>query len=130
MDRIDIRLEIRPVSYRELFSDEKGMSSDEAREKIMIARERQEARYINEDFTFHSEIPQGKIGDFIHLGTKEENLLQRTYEDSNMSARGYYRILRLARTVADINDREDISTDDIEHALYYRNETETSVQWL
>ena len=130
MDRIDIRLEIRPVSYKELFSDEKGMSSDEAREKIMIARERQEARYINEDFTFNSEIPQGKIGDFIHLGTKEENLLQRTYEESNMSARGYYRILRLARTVADINDREDISTDDIEHALYYRNETETSVQWL
>lgn len=129
MDRIDIRLEINPVSYNDLFSAEEGMSSSAARDKIMEARERQEVRFRHEEFSFNSEIPQGKIEEYIKLGSGLEELLQETYEASNMSARGYFRVLRLARTIADIGGRDDITLEDVEQALYYRNENEPT-NWL
>ena len=129
MDRIDIRLEINPVSYNDLFSAEEGMSSSAARDKIMEARERQEVRFRHEEFSFNSEIPQGKIEEYIKLGSGLEELLQETYEASNMSARGYFRVLRLARTIADIGGRDDITLEDVEQSLYYRNENEPT-NWL
>ena len=129
MDRIDIRLEINPVSYNDLFSAEEGMSSSAARDKIMEARERQEVRFRHEEFSFNSEIPQGKIEEYIKLGSGLDELLQETYEASNMSARGYFRVLRLARTIADIGGRDDITLEDVEQALYYRNENEPT-NWL
>ena len=125
MDRIDIRLEISPVSYDELFSSEKGMSSDEARKIIEAARKRQETRYKNERFIFNSEIPQSRINDYIKISKSDQELLQSIYEDTNMSARGYFRLLRLARTIADIEDREDIRACDIEEAVFFRNESDT-----
>ena len=58
----------------------------------------------------------------MKVGAKEEKLLREIYEKTEMSTRGYFRLIRLARTIADINDKEDISCQDIEEALFYRNE--------
>ncbi len=122
MDRIDIRLEIRPVKYDELFSEARGMSSSEARVMIDIARKRQEKRFEGESFKFNSEIPQGRIDEFIDLGEEEKARLRSIYESTDISARGYFKLLRLARTVADINDRDEINCSDIEEAMFFRNE--------
>ncbi|MCR5213198.1 MAG: YifB family Mg chelatase-like AAA ATPase [Eubacterium sp.] len=122
MDRIDIRLEVSPVSYDQLFSNAKGISSSEARNIITSARKRQELRYKNENFIFNSQIPQSKIDQYVKLGQSEKDLLQTIYQKSNLSARGYFRLLRLSRTIADINDRENITSCDIEEAIFYRNE--------
>lgn len=123
MDRIDLRLEVSPVKYSDIFSLERGISSAEAREIIQNARERQRIRYKNEDFLFNSELPQGKISTYIKLSKSEEDLLRDFFENSDVSARGYYRIMKLVRTIADVEDREEIRTSDIEEAIFYRNET-------
>ncbi len=124
MDRIDIRLEIKPVGYNELFGKAEGLSSADAKQMIEVARERQESRYKNESFRFNSEIPQGRIEDYIKLGNEETELMRRVYESSEISARGYYKVLRLARTIADIDDREEINVRDIEEATFFRNESD------
>ena len=123
MDRIDLRLEVSPVKYSDIFSLERGISSAEAREIIQNARERQRIRYKNEDFSFNSELPQGKISTYIKISKSEEDLLRDFFENSDVSARGYYRIMKLVRTIADVEDREEIRPSDIEEAIFYRNET-------
>lgn len=122
MDRIDIRLEISPVSYDDLFSDNEGMDSKTAKAMIEGARKKQEERFKNESINFNSEIPQSRIEEFIVLGEKEKKLLRNIYDNSGISARGYYKMLRLARTIADIEGREFVSERNIEEAAFFRNE--------
>ncbi len=130
MDRIDIRLEVSPVSYEQLFSDTQGLCSEEARRIIIQARRRQESRYKNESFIFNSEIPQSKINEYIILGSSEKELLESVYTEKELSARAYFRLLRLSRTIADINDRENITTSDIEEAVFYRNDSDKGREML
>ena len=122
MDRIDIRLDVRQVSYLDLKDDDTGMSSAEARDIVKRAREIQADRYRNETFNYNSEIPQNRIDDYIRLDARGEEHLRKAFEDSIISARGYTRILKLARTIGDINGHSDVTSDDIEEALFFRNE--------
>ncbi|MCR5542748.1 MAG: YifB family Mg chelatase-like AAA ATPase [Eubacterium sp.] len=123
MDRIDMRIEVRPLTYDEMFSTKKGMSSEDARAVIKVARRRQEIRYKNESFSFNSELPQGYIDRYLSLGEDENLLLRKLFESNDFSARGYYKLLKLARTIADISDRENIECCDLEEAAFYRNES-------
>ncbi len=122
MDRIDIRIEVSPVKYYELLGQEKEMDSRQCRELIEEVRKRQDLRFKNEDFFFNSEIPQKKIEKYIKLNKGGETLLKEAYVNDEMSARGYYKILKLSRTIADINDRDEIKEDDVAEALFYRNQ--------
>lgn len=124
MDRIDIRIEVRPVEMDDLLSAGQGMSSEQARALICRARKRQEKRYINESFNYNAEIPQNKISEYIVLDSGMKERLREIFETSSMSARSYYKMLRLMRTIADIDDREEIIYSDIEEALFFRNETD------
>ena len=125
MDRIDIRLQINPISYDELFGKTEGISSSEARAIITKARKMQEERYKDEEFIFNSELPQGLINKYIILEKKQRKLLESIFDSSDMSARGYFRMLRLARTIADIEGHEIITENDIEEAAFFRNENDT-----
>ena len=122
MDRIDIRLEVRAVTYNELFENRKEMTTSEIREIVKVARDRQEFRYKGEDWIFNSQLPQRYISDYIRLSDKLIEMLKDAYNSMDLSARGYFKLLRLARTIADINDRDDILEEDIHEALYFRNE--------
>lgn len=122
MDRIDIRLEIQPVKAAELFSEQKGMSTEAARELILNARKIQEKRYRNETFSYNSEVPQSKIQKYVRLGEEEAETARNYFENSGISARGYFKMLKLARTIADISGREEVSVNDIEEAAFFRNE--------
>ena len=126
MDRIDIRLEIRPVKSDQLFTDEDGLDSNTARAMIRRARKMQEKRFRDEDINFNSEIPQSRIEEFIILGEEEKKVLKKIFEDSGISARGYYKMLRVARTIADIEEREYVSVSNIEEAAFFRNEDTVS----
>ena len=124
MDRIDIRVEVRPVKLDDLFDSEKGMSSREARDIICAARKRQDIRYRKESFRYNSEIPQNKISEYVKLDKHMQEQVKDIYESTGMSARSYYRMLRLVRTIADIEDREEILPRDIEEAAFFRNESD------
>ena len=123
MDRIDIRMEIKHLSFEEMFSEAAGTSTDEMRELVSIAQERQTSRYRYEDWNFNSELGQKSIGRYIRFSESCQTLLREFYDTTGISARGYFKILRLIRTIADIDDRDDIREEDIREALFYRNES-------
>ena len=122
MDRIDIRLEVAPLSFEDMFSKEKSTPSSVLREKVEMARERQSHRYRRESWSFNSELPQSGIEKYIDLSLSCDRLLKMAYDSTDISARGYFRLLRLIRTIADLNDREKITEDDIREALFFRND--------
>jgi len=122
MDRIDIRIDVRPVGYDDMFSDsDSGITSADARKIVEKARLIQMRRYQSESFGFNSQLPQNKVREYIRLGSEEERIMKESYSRDNLSARGYFRILRLARTIADIEGRNTVSADDIREALFFRN---------
>lgn len=132
MDRIDIKIEVHPVKGEDLFGAEKenkgitfgkykAGTSSELRELIENVRERQRFRYRNESFLYNAEIPQKKISEYIKVKEKDKKVLQEAFEKGGISARGYFKILRLARTIADMEDSDEIREKDINEALFYRN---------
>ena len=124
MDRIDIRIEVRPVKMEELLGMEEGESSETVRKRIEAARERQLKRYAKETFHFNSEIPQRKISKYIRIGKEEAERLREVYDQGELSARGYFKVLRLARTIADLSGHEEIGMSEISEALFFRNVAE------
>ena len=124
MDRIDIRIEVRPVKAGELLGEADGEQSRVYRERIEAARRIQLERYSKEAFHFNSEVPQRKMKEYIRMGRREEERLQQVYETGELSARGYFKVLRLARTIADLNGQEEIGEAELEEALFFRNVAE------
>lgn len=122
MDRIDIRMEIKHLSYNEMFSNTEGTGTSEMRDKVEAARERQAARYKREDWNYNSELGQKSINKYVELNEHCRILLREFYDKTGISARGYFKILRLVRTIADIDDRDDIREEDIREAVFFRNE--------
>ena len=126
MDRIDIRIEVRPVGVKELLGENTGENSGQYRRRICAARERQLHRYRDESFHFNSELPQKKLGEYIRLDDGNLKRLQTVYEQGELSARGYFKVLRLARTIADLADKEEIGEEELTEALFFRNVAEES----
>ena len=125
MDRIDIKMEIKKLTYDEMFKSEPGTGTAEMRDIVERARERQARRYRDENWNFNSQIPQNKIDSYIKISDYCSRLLRELYNSTGISARGYFKVMRLIRTIADINDREEIHEEDVHEALFYRNETIT-----
>ena len=121
MDRIDIRIEVCPVDLEDLFGESGEESSATVRARIEEARARQIHRYQGEDFRFNSSVPQRRIQEFIRLGKKEESMLRDVYRQGDLSARGYFKVLRLARTIADLAGEEELKDVHLAEALYFRN---------
>ncbi|MBR0145544.1 MAG: YifB family Mg chelatase-like AAA ATPase [Eubacterium sp.] len=121
MDRIDIRIEVRPVRMEDLLSGEAEETSRVVRGRIEAARARQLERYRDEAFRFNSAVPQKKLQEYISLGPGETEMLRKVYEKGELSARGYFKVLRLARTIADLAGHDDISSEDLSEALFFRS---------
>ena len=121
MDRIDISIEVKPVEKDKLIERKKGITTLEARNIISDAMARQRKRYEGTEYKFNSEIPQNKISEYMGLKTGTENMLISYMKEHNLSVRSYFKIIRLARTVADVNDHDDITEDDIYEAIFYKN---------
>lgn len=132
LDRIDICVETPKVSYEELKgensqkqpesgkSSQKNESSAKIRERVEAARERQRERFAGTEIRFNSRIPASRIEQYCGLGEKEERMMRRIFEQMNLSARGYHRILRVARTIADLAGQEDIGLVHLGEAVCYR----------
>ena len=120
LDRIDIQVEVRAVAYDELRSEERVLSSAEMRENIEKARELQRKRFKGTDILFNSEIPPARLREYCAMDESAEDFLRGTFDSLGLSARAYERILKVARTVADMDGSEVISRKHISRAVQYR----------
>lgn len=120
LDRIDIQLEAKSVNFNDL-QKPKGESSEKMRERIEKARKIQKERYKNENITCNSDLSGNLIEKYCSIGESEKTLLEQAFKTMNMSARAYTRILKVARTIADLDGRENIDSMDIAEAIGYRS---------
>ena len=100
------------------------MNSLRMRTAVCAARQIQEERFAAQDIQFNSQMSRKEIEKYCVLDQKGSSLLDRAYDKYNMSARGYYKVLKVARTIADLEGRADISPDHVAEALGYRNRYE------
>ena len=120
LDRIDIHVEVRAVPYEQLRSEEDGLSSAEMRENIQKARELQKERFKGTNILFNSEIPPSKLREFCAMDKAAEEFLSGSFDSLGLSARAYDRILKVARTVADMDGSQLILRKHVSRAVQYR----------
>lgn len=121
LDRIDIHIEVSPVKYEKLQSNESSESSNDIKKRVDAARNLQRNRYKEYGILSNSELTPRLITKFCKLGENEKNLLQDAFKKLGLSARAYGRILKLARTIADLEASEEIKTHHLAEAIQYRS---------
>lgn len=122
LDRIDICIETKKVEYKVLKKCENSKSSETIRRQVIKVRNIQKERYKNEEFDLNARIPGKLIKKYCCLGRDEENLMENIYDSFNITARSYHKILKVARTIADIDEEENINCDHLMEAVAYRSE--------
>jgi magnesium chelatase family protein len=122
LDRIDLHVEVTPVSFSELSSKEKGESSKDIREKVILSREIQEKRFSKSEKTYsNSHMNSKQLQEFCKLDNESSDMLKTAMEKLNLSARAYDRILKVSRTIADLDASENIESQHIAEAIQYRS---------
>lgn len=121
LDRIDICIETLQVNYKDLEEKKVTETSKDIRARVMKAREVQMNRYCNENFNYNSQLTPKSISKYCKLGRKEQILIEKAFTKMNLSARAYHRILKVARTIADLENAEDISIKHLSEAICYRS---------
>ncbi|HEX7962537.1 MAG TPA: YifB family Mg chelatase-like AAA ATPase [Terriglobales bacterium] len=122
LDRIDIHIDVPAVNYKELRGSNQSESSEAIRERVIAARERQLNRFAAAGERFYSNAQMGsrQIRTYCELSTDCERLLERAMLQQGLSARAHDRILKVARTVADLDSAEQIEPKHIVEAIQYR----------
>ncbi len=121
LDRIDIQINVPRVDYEKLSANSVGESSASIRERVEAARERQRNRFKdNPNVTCNSEMGPAEIRQYCRLDAESEKLVKGLMTHYNISARAYHRLLKLARTIADLDASPDIRTPHIAEAIQYR----------
>ena len=121
MDRIDLHIEVSPVSYDELADREPGEPSRTIRERVMKARELQQDRYKDyENVHSNAQLSPKMMKQYCQIDEQGEQLLKNAMEKFGLSARSYARIFKVARTVADLEGSSEIQTHHLAEAIQYR----------
>jgi len=121
LDRIDMFIHINPVSYQKLTAEQTGESSHNIQKRVQRARTIQQKRYQNTNITCNAEMQNDEIKKHCKLDKESKSLLEKAVDQLNLSARGYFRILKLARTIADLEQHPELKSTHIAEALQYRN---------
>ena len=122
LDRIDIHVEVTPVSYTELAAERISEKSITVRERVVKAREIQDARFENnEGIHCNAQIRTKQLKEVCKIDDAGNQLLKTAMEKLGLSARAYDRILKVARTIADLDDSENIETNHLAEAIQYRS---------
>ena len=121
LDRIDIHIEVQKVEFDQLSDKRKGESSLEIRERVLKARAKQTDRYKDLDISYNAQMGPKEIEKHCELEEASKNLIKLAMEKLNLSARAYDRILKVARTIADLEGLDNIESDHISEAIQYRS---------
>ena len=121
LDRIDIHIEVAPLSEDEMLSMPQGESSLEIGSRVKKARQKQTDRFKGLGIYSNSQMEAGEIQEYCRLDDKCINYLRQTIRELKLSARAYDRILKVARTIADLKGEDSIGLDQIAEAVQYRS---------
>lgn len=122
LDRIDIHIEIIPVPFEKLSELKESESSQAVRERVISARQKQEVRFRDIDGVYcNAQMSSKQMRAFAQIDKAGSELLKNAMQRLNLSARAYDRIIKVARTIADLDDAENILSNHIAEAINYRN---------
>jgi len=121
LDRIDIHINVPPVQFNDLRKGEKGESSADIKERVNKARKIQLERYKNDGIYSNSQLTPKLTRQYCQIDDESEMLLKMAFDKLGFSARTHDRLLKVARTVADLSAHENISKSDIAEAIQYRS---------
>lgn len=121
LDRMELCAEAETVSYQELTGRAQGESSARIRTRVLAAQAIQRERYRNENWYFNSQIPVARLSQYCVLEKKELAYMERIYEKLQLSARAYHKIIKLSRTIADLEGDGRITTRHLAEAVCYRS---------
>ena len=121
LDRIDIQIEVTGVKYQKLESNNKIESSKDIQKRVNVARQIQRERYKDEKIYSNSELTPKLIEKYCQIDEESKKILQTAFEKLGFSARAYGRILKVARTIADLAGSTQINKSHIAEAIQYRS---------
>ena len=121
LDRMDLCIKINKIPYEELYSRTEEETSAQIRERVIQAHSRQEDRYRKKSFRYNSQIPAKEISLICRLDAKQEKMMRHFYQSLGLSVRTYHKVLKTARTIADLEGSERILTEHLQEALCYRS---------
>lgn len=124
MDRIDLQIEVPAVKYSDLLSKEEKEGSKVIKERVLKARKIQYERYKEESITTNSQLTTPLIEKYIRISESGKKLLEQAFDKLALSARGYTKIVKVARTIADLENCEEIDNIHIAEAIGYRDISE------
>ena len=120
LDRLDIHIEMNEIDYSDLTSKEKGESSASIRERVIAARRIQKERYAGEGILFNSQLNTPLMRKYCRMEPDAEDLLHKAYDRFKLSARAYTRVIKVSRTIADIEGGGPITKAHVSEAVQYR----------
>jgi magnesium chelatase family protein len=123
LDRIDIHIEVPRVDYEKLSGDRLGETSESIRKRVQAARDIQNQRFSgngSSDIVCNADMRIGEVRQFCQLQLEGQSLMRAAMSQLNLSARAYHRILKLARTIADLAGSDEIQSPHLAEALQYR----------
>jgi len=124
LDRVDLHMEVPRVKLEKLTSEKMAETSGEIRDRVERAREIQRKKFKGLNILTNSEISSRQIKKFCSLNKEGEKILKKAMESYSLSARSYHRILKMARTIADLEGKEQIDAGHIQEAVQYRTRLE------
>ena len=124
-DRFDLNVKVNKVEFSMLSQDEEDndsqMTSEQMRSFIGRARDIQKDRFRNDNIHFNSQMSSRQVKKYCGLGNREKDIMEKAYCTFNMTARGYEKVLKTARTIADMEGEENIAVSHLSEAISYRN---------
>ena len=125
LDRIDIHIEVPRVEYEKLSDERLGESSSVIQARVEAARDVQRKRFEGTKLMSNADMGPAEVRDFCRLDDAGKSLLKAAMQQLHMSARAYHRILKLARTIADLAGSNEIQTAHLAEAIQYRPRRQT-----
>ncbi|MFH0952580.1 MAG: YifB family Mg chelatase-like AAA ATPase [Patescibacteria group bacterium] len=120
LDRIDLNITVPTVPFNELTGTVKAESSARVRERIIAARKIQEKRYVGQPIQTNAEMSLKMIEKYCVINSEIKELLKKALRELNLSARGFHRLLKVSRTIADLASQDEITIAHVSEALQYR----------
>jgi magnesium chelatase family protein len=121
LDRIDMMMETFEVSYSDIYSEKEEETSEEIRKRVERVHNIQKERYQGTGIHFNSELTGKEIQLYCNLKEREKKMLEEIYRKMELSVRSYFKVLKVARTIADMEEKEEINEEHIAEAVYYRS---------